>query len=51
LIYSTIPVSFALKERKPLHSHRQESLLKQLKNAESKQQAASIITELLIGQV
>jgi tRNA modification GTPase len=30
---------------------RQESLLKQLKNAESKQQAASIITELLIGQL
>jgi len=30
---------------------RQESLLKQLKNAESKQQAALIITELLIGQL
>jgi len=30
---------------------RQESLLKQLKNAESKQQAASIITELLNGQL
>ena len=30
---------------------RQESLLKQLKNAKSKQQAASIITELLNGQV
>jgi tRNA modification GTPase len=30
---------------------RQESLLKQMKNAESKQQAASIITELLNGQL
>ena len=30
---------------------RQENLLKQLKNAKSKQQAASIITELLNGQV
>ena len=30
---------------------RQESLMKQLKNAESKQQAASIITELLNGKV
>jgi len=30
---------------------RQENLLMQLKNAESKQQAASIITELLNGQV
>jgi tRNA modification GTPase len=30
---------------------RQESLLKQLKNAKSKQQAASIITELLNGQL
>ena len=30
---------------------RQESLLKQLKNAESKQQVASIITELLNGQL
>lgn len=30
---------------------RQESLLKQLKNAQSKQQAASIITELLNGQL
>ena len=30
---------------------RQESLLKQLKNAESKKQAASIITELLNGHV
>ena len=30
---------------------RQENLLKQLKNAKSKQQAASIITELLNGQL
>ncbi len=32
-------------------THRQENLLKQLKNAESKQQAASIISELLNGQM
>ena len=32
-------------------TRRQKSLLKQLKTAESKQQAASIITELLNGQV
>ena len=32
-------------------TNRQENLLKQLKNVKSKQQAASIITELLNGQV
>jgi len=32
-------------------TNRQEEVLKQLKNAKSKQQAASIITELLNGQV
>jgi len=32
-------------------TNRQETLLKQLKNAESKEQAASIITELLNGRV
>ena len=32
-------------------THRQENLLKQLKNVESKQHAASLITELLNGQV
>jgi tRNA modification GTPase len=32
-------------------THRQENLLKQLKNAESKEQAASIITELLNGRL
>jgi len=40
------------KQRRTLHFHQpKENLLKQLKNAKSKQQAASIITELLNGQV
>jgi len=43
-------VNFNLKNAVCITS-RQENLLKQLKNAKSKQQAASIITELLNGQL
>jgi len=38
--------------REPIcFTHRQENFLKQLRNAKSKQQATSIITELLYGQL